>query len=89
MADTFFRNTDSRIFYENPGITRFFIFFITESDKAATGELGSVINKVIDYLLQADIICRKIFLVARRHTQYQFYARRHIQALRIMDSFEQ
>ena len=57
MADTFFRNADSRIFYENPGITRFFIFFITESDKAATGELGSVINKVIDYLLQA-ISCR-------------------------------
>ena len=53
MADTFFRNADSRIFYENPGITRFFIFFITESDKAATGELGSIINKVIDYLLQA------------------------------------
>lgn len=63
MADTFFRNADSRIFYENPSITRFFIFFITESDKAATGELGSIINKVIDYLLQADIICRKIFLV--------------------------
>ena len=61
MTDTFFGNADSRIFHKDSGIFGIFIFLISESNGTVSRKLGSIIDQIIDDLLDGYYLSPGIF----------------------------
>lgn len=61
MTDTFFGNADSRIFHKDSGIFGIFIFLISESNGTVSRKLGSIIDQIIDDLLETELSVTRYF----------------------------